>query len=50
MELFLLSQLTSCVATNRIEKQINIMREGKKHINFAMSKGTNSFPTGKKRE
>lgn len=26
------------------------MREGKKHINFAMSKGTNSFPTGKKRE
>lgn len=25
------------------------MREGKKHINFAMSKGTNSFPTGKKK-
>ena len=33
---------------NKIEKQISIMHEGKKHINFAMSKGTNSFPTGKK--
>lgn len=26
------------------------MHEGKKQLNFAMSKGTNSFPTGKKKE